>query len=133
MLSLYLHNQLADLTREEGSREGRREERRKEGGGKEEKAIYPSSHLPFLPTYFVPPCSSNTCMPLLLLILFPRLRLLSDDPVDLAGTPMDVLCSHLQQRLQYSPGERDAIFLHHIINIEWPDNSKVSMLSVLSN
>ena len=31
MLSLYLHNQLADLTREEGSREGRREERRKEG------------------------------------------------------------------------------------------------------
>ena len=51
--------------------------------------------------------------------------LLSDELVDLAGSPLDALCSHLQKKLQYKPGERDAIYLHHFIGIEWPDK-KVS-------
>ena len=50
MLSLYLHNQLADLTREEGSREGRKEGGKKEGRGRERR----EGHLPF----FSPPISS---------------------------------------------------------------------------
>ena len=49
------------------------------------------------------------------------LGLLSDEVVDLAGSPLDTLCSHLQRRLQYEPGERDAVYLHHFIGIEWPD------------
>lgn len=53
-----------------------------------------------------------------------NLGLLSDELVELAGTPIDALCCHLLQRLQYAPGERDAIFLHHFIGIQWPDNSK---------
>ena len=105
-------------------REGGRKKGRK-GEGKKRRPSH-SFTLPLTPHFFL-----HTPLPLVLptpspLDLFPRLRLLSDDPVDLAGTPMDALCSHLQQRLQYSPEERDAIFLHHIINIEWPDNSKVS-------
>ena len=47
--------------------------------------------------------------------------LLSDELVELAGSPLDALCSHLQKKLQYQPGERDAIYLHHFIGIEWPD------------
>ena len=39
---------------------------------------------------------------------------------------MDALCSHLQDRLQFSPGERDAIFLQHSVGIDWPDSIKVS-------
>ena len=54
-----------------------------------------------------------------------RLGLLSDELVDLAGSPLNALCSHLQKKLQYKPGERDAIYLHHFIGIEWPDK-KVS-------
>ncbi len=49
------------------------------------------------------------------------LRLLSDDPVDMVGSPLDALCAHLERLLVYEPGERDAIFLHHFIGIEWPD------------
>ena len=104
-------------------REGGRKKGRK-GEGKKRRPSH-SFTLPLTPHFFL-----HTPLPLVLptppLDLFPRLRLLSDDPVDLAGTPMDALCSHLQQRLQYSPEERDAIFLHHTINIEWPDNSKVN-------
>ena len=50
-----------------------------------------------------------------------RLRLLSEDPVDLVGSPLNALCAHLERLLTYDPGERDAIFLHHLIGIEWPD------------
>lgn len=50
------------------------------------------------------------------------LGLLSEDLVDLAGSPLDALCSYLQKQLQYRPGERDAIYLHHFIGIEWPNN-----------
>ncbi len=49
------------------------------------------------------------------------LRLLSDDPVQLMGSPLDTLCAYLERLLVYEPGERDAIFLHHFIGIEWPD------------
>lgn len=49
------------------------------------------------------------------------LRLLSDDPVDLVGSPLDALCNHLERLLAYQPGERDAVYLHHFIGIEWPD------------
>lgn len=50
-----------------------------------------------------------------------ELRLLSDDPVDLVGSPLNALCTHLERLLTYDSGERDAIFLHHLIGIEWPD------------
>ena len=52
------------------------------------------------------------------------LRILSDDPVDPQRTPIGALCSHLLQQLVYGPGERDAVFLRHIIGIEWPDQKK---------
>ena len=52
------------------------------------------------------------------------LGLLSDELVELAGSPLDALCSHLQNQLQYRPGERDAVYLHHFVGIEWP-NKKV--------
>ena len=60
-----------------------------------------------------------------------RLGLLSDELVDLAGSPLDALCSHLQKKLQYKPGERDAIYLHHFIGIEWPDKKVGLPLGVL--
>ena len=54
-----------------------------------------------------------------------RLGLLSDAPVDLCGSAAGALSSHLQERLCYAPGERDAVFLHHTIEVEWADGSKV--------
>ena len=55
-----------------------------------------------------------------------RLGLLSDSPTPLSGSPIDTLCAHLQERLQYRPGERDAIFMRETFTIEWPNKTKVS-------
>lgn len=52
------------------------------------------------------------------------LRILSDDPVDPQGTPISAFCSHLQKQLVFAPDERDAVFLRHIIGIEWPDQKR---------
>lgn len=53
------------------------------------------------------------------------LGLLSDEPVELCGSPLNALCSHLEDRLAYGAGERDAIYLHHIVGVEWPDQTQV--------
>ena len=55
-----------------------------------------------------------------------RLGLLSDVPAPLCGSPIDTLCAHLQDRLQYQPGERDAVFMRESFTIEWPNRTKVS-------
>ncbi len=56
------------------------------------------------------------------LVILDRLGLLSDNPVHLCGSPLATLCSHLEQVLKYQVGEKDAIFLHHFIGIQWPNN-----------
>ena len=80
------------------------------------------THHPFLPP-----------SPSLLLFLPPllSLRLLSDDAVELCGTPLNALSSHLLKLLQFEPGERDVIFLHHKIGIEWPDKKVIADHSVI--
>ncbi|CAI8015134.1 Alpha-aminoadipic semialdehyde synthase, mitochondrial, partial [Geodia barretti] len=52
------------------------------------------------------------------------LGLLTDAPAPLRGTPIDTLCAHLQERLQYQPGERDAIFMRETFTIQWPNRTK---------
>ena len=54
-----------------------------------------------------------------------RLGLLSDTMAPLRGTPLDTLCAHLQQNMQYREGERDAVFLRETFTIEWPNRTKV--------
>ena len=56
-----------------------------------------------------------------------RLGLLSDIMAPLRGTPLDTLCAHLQQNMQYREGERDAVFLRETFTIEWPNKTKVSL------
>ena len=41
------------------------------------------------------------------------LGLLSDDPVEKLGSPLDTLSRHLANRLAYEPGERDMILMRH--------------------
>ena len=41
------------------------------------------------------------------------LGLLSDDPVERLGSPLDTLSRHLALRLAYEPGERDMILMRH--------------------
>ena len=54
-----------------------------------------------------------------------RLGLLSDTPAPLSGTPLDTLCAHLQENMQYRDGERDAVFLRETFTIEWPNKTQV--------
>ena len=42
-----------------------------------------------------------------------RLGLLSDDPLEKLGTPLDTLSSHLARQLSYEAGERDLILMRH--------------------
>jgi len=52
------------------------------------------------------------------------LGLLSDDPVEKLGSPLDTLSRHLANRLAYEPGERDMILMRHEVVIRWPDNRR---------
>jgi alpha-aminoadipic semialdehyde synthase len=54
-----------------------------------------------------------------------ELGLLSDTPAPLSGTPLDTLCAHLQENMQYRDGERDAVFLRETFTIEWPNKTQV--------
>ncbi len=56
---------------------------------------------------------------------FEWLGLLSDDPVP-AEPPnyLDVLANKLLEKLQYSPGERDMVILHHEFSAVYPDEKE---------
>lgn len=59
-----------------------------------------------------------------LVVAVEELGLLSETAAELSGTPLDTLCTHLEKRLQYKEGERDAVFMRLTFIIEWPDKSK---------
>merc|ERR1712223_202545 len=52
------------------------------------------------------------------------LGLLSEDPVEKLGSPLDTLSRHLALRLAYEQGERDMILMRHEVVIRWPDNRR---------
>lgn len=52
----------------------------------------------------------------------------SDDLVVPRGNPLDTLCSLLERKMQYSPGERDMVMLQHRFEIEHKDGVKVGAL-----
>ncbi len=55
------------------------------------------------------------------------LGLLADEPVP-AGclSPMDVLVQRMSERLEYAPGERDMIVLHHEVEAAFPDRRELT-------
>ena len=54
--------------------------------------------------------------------------LLSSEQVPLMGSPAHSLAEHLLTMLSYKAGERDMVILHDIIDIEWPNNTKVRII-----
>jgi saccharopine dehydrogenase (NADP+, L-glutamate forming) len=55
--------------------------------------------------------------------------LFSDDLVVPHSTPLDTLCSRLEEKMQYGPGERDMVMLQHKFEIEHTDGTKVKTLA----
>jgi hypothetical protein len=51
--------------------------------------------------------------------------LFSNDLVVPCGNPLDTLCSRLEGKMQYGPGERDMVMLQHKFEIEHKDGTKV--------
>ena len=51
--------------------------------------------------------------------------LLSSEQVPMMGSPAHSLAEHLLGMLSYKDDERDMIILHNIIEIEWPNNTRV--------
>jgi saccharopine dehydrogenase-like NADP-dependent oxidoreductase len=59
-----------------------------------------------------------------------RLGLLSDtEPVPNAPSVIDAVCSQLEKKLQYGPGERDMVLLSHQFVASWPDGSESDISS----
>ncbi|ORZ34932.1 saccharopine dehydrogenase [Catenaria anguillulae PL171] len=54
-----------------------------------------------------------------------------DTPAPLKGTPLDVLCTTLNAKMQYGPGERDLVFLQHRFEIETKDGEHKTITSTL--
>lgn len=52
--------------------------------------------------------------------------LLSTEEVPLMGSPSQSLAKHLTRLLSYKPGEQDMGIIYNVIDVEWPDKSKVS-------
>ncbi|KAJ3188473.1 hypothetical protein HK101_009159 [Irineochytrium annulatum] len=52
------------------------------------------------------------------------LGLLSDTPVQLRGTLLDVLCATFEEKMQYKDGERDMVMLQHRFDVELKDGKK---------
>ena len=50
--------------------------------------------------------------------------LFSDTKITPRGTPLDVLCASLEEKMQYEEGERDMVMLQHKFGIEHADGSK---------
>lgn len=60
------------------------------------------------------------------------LGLWNEDPIPLAsGTALDVIALRLQEKLQFSEGERDMIALQHIFDAEYPNGEKERIVSTL--
>jgi saccharopine dehydrogenase (NADP+, L-glutamate forming) len=57
--------------------------------------------------------------------------LFSDDKISPRGTPLDILCGSLEEKMQYEEGERDMVMLQHKFGIEWADGSKETRTSTL--
>ncbi|KFH47427.1 Saccharopine dehydrogenase [NADP(+), L-glutamate-forming]-like protein [Hapsidospora chrysogenum ATCC 11550] len=57
--------------------------------------------------------------------------LFSDEKIAPRGTPLDVLCGSLEEKMQYEEGERDMVMLQHKFGIEWADGSKETRTSTL--
>jgi len=51
--------------------------------------------------------------------------LLSTEEVPLMGSPSQSLAKHLTKILSYKPGEKDMGIIYNVIDVEWPDKSKV--------
>lgn len=55
-----------------------------------------------------------------------RIGLLSaGEPFTVTSTKLDSLCSFLQGRLAYGPGERDMVFMHHEFIVSSPDGREM--------
>ena len=63
---------------------------------------------------------------------FEWMGLFSDHPVSPRGTPLDTLCTRLEEILKYQPGERDMVIFEHQFVIEHQDGALVRpTLSIL--
>ena len=51
--------------------------------------------------------------------------LLSTEKVPQMGSPSQSLAKHLTGMLSYKPGEQDVAIIYNVIDVEWPDKSKV--------
>jgi alpha-aminoadipic semialdehyde synthase len=66
-----------------------------------------------------------------ILKIFSWLGLFSDAHVEKRGTYIDCLCALLTTKLVYEPRDRDMIILHHIFEIEWPNEKFETRTSTL--
>lgn len=57
--------------------------------------------------------------------------LFSDEDIPPRGTPLDCLCGSLENKMQYTEGERDMVLLQHRFEIEWADGKKETRTSTL--
>ncbi|XP_021342744.1 alpha-aminoadipic semialdehyde synthase, mitochondrial-like isoform X2 [Mizuhopecten yessoensis] len=53
-----------------------------------------------------------------------QLGLLEEELIDMKGTPVATLSNFLSKKLNYGPGERDLILMHHNIGVQWADGSE---------
>jgi len=52
------------------------------------------------------------------------LGLLSDQPMQKCGSPLDTVSQHLANQLVYEKNERDMILMRHEITVRWPDGRR---------
>nr|KAJ3420481.1 hypothetical protein HK105_005622 [Polyrhizophydium stewartii] len=57
------------------------------------------------------------------------LGMFSNTPVHRRGNLLDTLCATLEEKMQYSPDERDMVMLQHKFDIEWPSGAKETRTS----
>ncbi|KAF2142985.1 uncharacterized protein K452DRAFT_248668 [Aplosporella prunicola CBS 121167] len=57
--------------------------------------------------------------------------MLSSDPVEPRGNPLDTLCATLEKKMQYEKGERDMVMLQHKFGIENADGTTETRTSTL--
>lgn len=55
----------------------------------------------------------------------------SDEKITPRGTPLDILCAVMEQKMQFEEGERDMVMLQHKFGIEHKDGSKETRTSTL--
>lgn len=55
----------------------------------------------------------------------------SDEKIIPRGNPLDTLCATLEKKCQYTPTERDLVFLQHQFEIEKKDGTRETRTSTL--